>query len=122
MKIIKQDKKTEDRLENVEFKIFDENKNVIYSNLKTNSEGEILIENLIPGKYFIQEIATKDGYVLDDDLLEFDIKYNQQLTIKINNSLKQEPKIEIENKEISKDVQEYEINEKIVKKLPVTGM
>jgi hypothetical protein len=116
IKIIKQDKETEERLENVEFKVLDKDKNVIYMNLKTDANGEIIINNLIPGKYFIQEINSKDGYVLNDDLLEIEVKYNQELIIKINNSLEEIPEVEIEQKEISKTV------EQVIKKLPVTGM
>ena len=114
VKIIKQDKETEERLENVGFRIFDQNKNVIYSNLKTDSNGEILINNLIPGKYFIQEVNSKEGYILDDDLLEFDVLYNQELVLTITNSLKSE--------EIPKTVEKQEVSKEVIKRLPVTGM
>lgn len=131
LKVIKQDQDTEERLENVEFNIFDSNKEIIYSNLKTDSNGEIEITNLIPGKYYIKEVNAKDGYVLSDELIEFDISFNQELTLKINNLFKKTPNIEIEEKETTKIVEQQEIIEKVqenkvsetvVKKLPVTGM
>ena len=131
VKIIKQDQDTEERLENVEFNILDSNKQVIYSNLKTDSNGEIEITNLIPGKYYIKEINAKDGYLLSDELIEFDVSFNQELTLKINNLFGKTPKIEKEEKETTKTVeqtenvktvQEKKVSETLVKKLPVTGM
>ena len=113
VKIIKQDKETKEKLENVEFNILDSNKKIIYSNLKTNSEGEIQITNLLPGKYYIQEANAKDGYILKEELIEFDIEFNQELTITIDNSLDKKPEIQISKKQINKEIE---------KKLPVTGM
>lgn len=113
IKIIKQDKETKERLENVEFNILDENKQIIYSNLKTNSQGEIQLENMLPGKYYIQETNSKDGYLLDKKLIEFEIQLNEELTITIDNLLEKTTEIEIIQNDIS---------ETIIKKLPVTGM
>lgn len=113
VKIIKQDAETKEKLENVEFNILDNNKNIIYANLKTNSSGEINITNLIPGKYFIQETNAKDGYLINEELIEFEISLNEELKITINNSFEKNTEIEINKKEISTNV---------LKKLPVTGM
>lgn len=113
LRIIKQDKETKERLENVEFKILDNNKEIIYSNLKTNEKGEIEVKNLLPGKYYIQETNAKDGYLINEELIEFDISLNQTLTMTINNLFEKEPEIETEEKEVT---------ETVVKKLPVTGM
>lgn len=131
VKVIKQDQDTEERLENVEFNIFDSNKQIIYSNLKTDTNGEIEITNLIPGKYYIKEVNAKDGYVLSDELIEFDVSFNQELTLKINNLLGKTPTIKteekettktVEQKEIIEAVQEKKVSETVIKKLPVTGM
>lgn len=113
VKIIKQDEETKERLQNVEFNILDSNKEIIYSNLKTNEKGEIEIKNLLPGKYYIQETNTKDGYLLSEELIEFEISLNETLTITINNLF--------EKKSIP-ETNEKEITETVVKKLPVTGM
>lgn len=110
LKIIKQNGETKERLEGVEFNILDKNKQIVYSNLKTNEQGEIELNNLLPGKYYIQEIKTKEDYLLNEDLVEFEIEYNQELEIIIDNSKKEKPKIQIST--IKKDI----------KKLPVTGM
>lgn len=45
----------------MEFNILNENKDIIFANVKTDSNGEINIKNLIPGKYYIQETNTKSG-------------------------------------------------------------
>lgn len=106
IKIIKQDKETKERLENVEFNIYDENKNIIYANLKTNKDGEIEINNFLPGKYYIQESKSKDGYNINNDFTEFIVDFNQSLILEVDNS-----------KIINKNIKEV-----VMKKLPITGM
>lgn len=113
LKIIKQDKETEERIEGVEFNILDENKNIIYANLKTDVNGEIEVKNLLPGKYFIQETKAKDGYLTNDELIEVDIELNQEVTVTIDNLFEEKPEIEITQEELETT---------LVKKLPVTGM
>ena len=135
LKIIKQDKETKKRLANVEFDILDSKQNVIYANLKTNENGEIQIENLIPGEYYIKETNTKDGYVLDNNIIKFTVKLNEECTITVNNTYEEIQEPTKSNKEISneinnkKETYEQQINTKeethtinSVKKLPVTGM
>ena len=131
IKIIKQDQETKERLENVEFNILDNNKNIIYANLKTNNKGEIQINNLIPGKYYIQETSSKDGYILDEKLIEINVKLNEELTVTINNLFEKRPKDEPEETETTETIKQVEIiherpqktkSETVVKKLPVTGM
>lgn len=113
IKVIKQDVKTKERLEGVEFQILDKDKKVVYANLKTNKNGEISVTNLIPGKYYLKETNAKEGYITDNKLIEFSVKLNQKLTITVNNSLEENPEINIE---------ENEMEETVIKKLPKTGM
>ncbi len=42
--------------------------------LTTNSEGEILSDKLIPGKYKIKETTQPVGYILNDETFEVDVK------------------------------------------------
>ena len=93
IKIIKQDKETKARLENVEFNILDKDKKVIFANLKTNKNGEINLENFIPGKYFIQETNPLDGYLSNNELLEFNVNLNEKLTVTIDNLFEKKPDI-----------------------------
>lgn len=109
--IVKQDKDTKAVLENVEFEILDENKEVVYSGIKTNNEGKIVIENLIPGKYFVREVNSINGYEKYDELISTELMLNEQVTINVYNA-KEEPIIEIDKNEKTKSV----------RKLPVTGM
>lgn len=111
--IIKQDEETEEKLQGVQFQLLDENKNVIYTNLETDENGRIEIENLIPGKYYIKETRTISGYEIYEDLIEVDISLNEEMTVTVNNHEEEIPKIEktTDNKEVS--------NKRI---LPVTGM
>lgn len=108
--IEKIDSQTGEKLANVEFQLLDENKDVVYTGLKTNKDGKIIIQNLNPQKYYIKETKTIDGYEIYEDLIEVDIKLNEELTVTINNNKKEKPVIEKNEREIS------------VRKLPVTGM
>lgn len=111
--IIKKDKETGENLQGVEFQVLDENKNVIYTNLKTDENGKIIVENLIPGKYYIKETRTISGYEIYEDLIEVDISLNEEMTVTVNNHEEEIPEIEktIDNKEVT--------SKRI---LPVTGM
>lgn len=110
--IIKEDEETKEKIEGVEFEILDENKNVVYNELKTDKEGNISIENLVPGRYYIRETNAKDGYLIYKDLIKIDIELNQQITITVNNKKEEKPKIETSKTNIK-------VSNKI---LPVTGM
>lgn len=115
--IIKQDVETKKKIEGVEFELLDENKNVVYSDLKTNNEGKIEIKNLIPGKYYLSETKAKEGYEKYEELIELRLALHEQYTVTVNNNQEERPKIEIEEKEKGK-----EVSSSAVKKLPVTGM
>ena len=110
--ILKQDEDTNEKLEGVEFELLDENKNVVYNGLKTDKDGKINIENIVPGRYYIKETNTKDGYLRFEDLIKIDINLNEQMTVTVNNKKEEKPKIET-----SKNT--TEVSKKIV---PVTGM
>ena len=110
--IIKKDKDTGEKIENVEFELLDENKNIVYTGLKTDAEGKIEIDNVIPGKYYLRETKSVEGYEKYEELIEFELTLNEQITIEVNNTKKDEPEVEIYKPKRTKEV----------KKLPVTGM
>lgn len=85
IEILKKDAETENVLKNAKFNILDENKNVIYSDVTTDENGKAVVENIMPGKYFIQEIKSPDGYTIYDELVEIDVELNQKYTVNINN-------------------------------------
>ena len=100
------------------FTLLDENKNVVYTDLKTDENGKVEIENLVPGKYYLKEIKAPEGYYGYDEELEIEVKYNESLKITVNNYKipedKEEEKPQDENK-ITVGKKEEE------KKLPRTG-
>ena len=114
--IVKKDQESGDVLQGVEFQILDENKNVVYTDLKTNEDGKIEINNLVPGTYYLQETKTIDGYELYDQLIRVDLNLNQEVTVTVNNRKEDVPEIETKE-QTSKEVKNLD-----VKKLPVTGM
>ncbi len=114
--IIKEDKQTKKKIEGVEFELLDENKKVVYADLKTNQDGRIEINHLIPGRYYLRETKAKEGYEKYEELIEIELSLHEQYTITVNNNPEEKPKIEIEKKTKSK-----EITASTIKKLPVTG-
>lgn len=115
--IIKEDEKTKERLENTEFELLDQDRRVVYSDLKTDQEGRIEIKYLIPGKYYLRETKAKEGYESYEELIELQVALHEQYTITVNNNKQEKPKIEIEKKIKSK-----ELSSATMKTLPVTGM
>ena len=119
--IVKKDQETGDVLQGVEFELLDENKNVVYSDLKTDKKGKIEIENLLPGTYYLKETKTVEGYDLYEQLIRVDFKLNQEITVTVNNTKEEVPTIETKEN-TSKEVNSVELTNEKVKKLPVTGM
>lgn len=115
--LIKEDGKTKERLDNTEFELLDENKNVVYSDLKTDKEGKFEINHLIPGKYYLRETRAKEGYEEYEELIELQVALHEQYTVIVNNNQQEKPKIEVEKK-----VKNKEVSSSTVKRLPVTGM
>ena len=132
IEVYKQEKNTKRPLEGVSFKLLNKDKEVIYSDLKTDKNGKITITGIMPGKYYLQEIQTLEGYVRYDEDIEIDVELNEKFKVTVNNS--KETKIEIEKSQkeltVSKELEKTQITEKatetenvkVIKKLPVTGM
>lgn len=100
LRIVKKEYGTDKLLPNVKFNLLDENKNVVFENLITNGNGEVILENLFPGKYFIQEIETLEGYNLYTDLIEINLDLNEEFTATVNNTKKVVENFEKEFEEI----------------------
>lgn len=113
--IIKEDEKTKERLEGAEFQLLDENKKIVYADLKTNKEGKIEIKHLLPGKYYLKETKAKEGYERYEEEIELQVGLHEQTTITVNNNKEEKPKVEIEKSTKSKQIS-------AMKTLPVTGM
>ena len=86
IKVIKTDADTKQTLAGVGFTLFDENKAAIAS-FVTDEKGEIFIDKLPIGKYYLQENSTLENYVLDDRMQEIDLtSKNLQQVLQIENS------------------------------------
>ena len=135
LKILKQEKDSKITLEGVEFQLLDSEEKVILQSLITNKNGEILIENLAPGAYYLKEIKTLPGYVLYDKNIKIDIGLNENVNVIVNNS--KEKNIEISKNETNIEVGQTEKNiieksnetnilseknQTNIQKLPKTGM
>lgn len=119
--IQKRDKETGEALKKAKFEILDKNQKVIRV-AETNEKGEIILDKLMPGTYYIIEVKAPDGYALDMELQQIDIKLNEKIMLKIDNS-----KIAIiNNPEQPEKPEEPQVVEELpvveVPKLPVTGM
>lgn len=112
--IQKKEEETNKKLPGVEFELLNEKQEIVYSGLKTDENGRIIIENLLPGIYYLREVNGLDGYEKYDELIKIDLDLNQQITVTVNNRKEEEPKLEIDKKEQT-------VSNKVVKKLPVTG-
>lgn len=117
--ILKQNQETKEPLQGVKFQLLDENKQVIYTDLTTNKEGIITIENLLPGKYYIQEMETLENYEVYDKYIEIELKLNEETKVTVNNLQNEEiPEIEKINTEL--EVEQINSSKEII--LPKTGM
>ena len=121
IKIIKKDEEG-NTLKNAVFELLDENKNIIKTNLATNEQGEIDIENVQPGQYYVKEIVAPAGYQNLDRSIEINVKFNEELSVIVRNQKEEQPTVEIERNELefSNIVEKVEKTE--VVKLPKTGM
>ena len=100
-------------------------------NLVTDENGEITLENMLPGMYYICEIETLDGYNLYTDLIDVDLDLNEEFEVTVNNTTREITEIDktFENVEVIPQYTETVYNvenratilkENNIKKLPVT--
>lgn len=114
--IIKKDQETGKLLEGVEFELLDDKENVVYTGLKTDENGKIEINNIVPGIYYLKETNATDGYIGYNQLIKIETELNQEVTVTVNNRKEDGPTIE------TKKTGNKEVLSKEIKKLPVTGM
>ena len=70
---------TTKKLENVLFGVYDENKNLI-KKIYTDKNGYAEITNLKLGVYYIKELETSKGYILDNKEYKIELTYKDQYT------------------------------------------
>ena len=100
IRIVKIDKENNEiRIPNVEFEILDEEENYIET-LITDDEGIAESSDLPIGNYKIKETKTDDKYILEDSILEVEVKEGKMEELKVENERK---KGKIKIIKISKD-------------------
>ena len=122
--ITKTDDKTGKKLEGVEFELLDKDQNKIYTEITTNKDGMAIIDNLLPGIYYVKETRTLEGYQLYSKLIKVELELNEETTVNVINS-EEEQEIYKEEKKTELAVKEEQSGIKVketVQKLPKTGM
>ncbi|WP_019240654.1 MULTISPECIES: SpaA isopeptide-forming pilin-related protein [Bacillus] len=73
------------KLKDAEFKLIDENNKIVKDSsgkeligLVTDKDGELVVKDLNPGKYYFVETKAPAGYLLDSKPIAFEIKKNQE--------------------------------------------
>ncbi|WP_220779440.1 SpaA isopeptide-forming pilin-related protein, partial [Bacillus paranthracis] len=81
--LTKTDATSRETLEHAVFSLLDQNKQVIpeHKELTTNDQGQITVDNLKPGTYYLKETKAPEHYKLDDRLIEVKIKEDQTTVI-----------------------------------------
>lgn len=102
LRVVKKEYNTEKRLSGVKFNLLNENKEIILKDVVTDGNGEIVLNNMFPGKYYLEEVETLDGYVLYTDLIEIGLDYNEEFEVVVNNRIK-------EVTEVVKDYEQVEV-------------
>ena len=87
------------------------------SELYTNEEGEININDILPGRYYIKETKAPEGYENYEQFIQIDVKFNEEITAIVRNSKEEEDTtVEIDRNFIEVSTIKPQI------KLPKTGM
>ena len=93
LKIIKTDYDTLELLSGSEFSLYDTNDNLITSGL-TNLDGELIINDLKYGNYYLVEAKASEGYLLNSGQIPFTIKENGKVvTVEVPNHEVPKPRI-----------------------------
>ncbi|EJR28740.1 SpaA isopeptide-forming pilin-related protein, partial [Bacillus cereus] len=81
--LTKTDAHSREKLEHAVFSLLDQNKQVIpeHKKLTTNDKGQITVDNLKPGTYYLQETTAPEHYTLDSKPITFTIKEDQTTVV-----------------------------------------
>lgn len=94
--IKKIDSYTKEAINGVEFIISNNDDSIIYQGI-TNDQGEIQINNLPIGTYYIKELRPGDGYINNNEINMLEVLENETIEIIIENEKIPEITIEIPN-------------------------
>ncbi|QKS72620.1 LPXTG cell wall anchor domain-containing protein [Paenalkalicoccus suaedae] len=83
LEIVKFDGDTGETLEGVTFTLLDADRDVVESGLVTNADGRIVVDNLAPGTYYVQEVDALEGYVLNEEAVEVTIPLGATAPVRV---------------------------------------
>ena len=116
LKVFKQDSETREVLAGAKFDLLDSEKNVLYTNLTSDENGLILINNLMPGTYYLKETKAPNNYLVYEDYIKLEVGFNEEISIIVNNNKGEKPTIEVTKNKVT-------VKQKMIEnKLPKTGM
>ena len=78
LRIIKIDKVSGDRMPGITFEVYKDGE--LFDTLETDGQGEIVLYDLEPGTYLVQEVRTDDGHVLNSTPQQIELKAGEQRT------------------------------------------
>ena len=84
LRLVKLDSETRAPLEGAAFKLFDE-KRLEVGTYTTSAQGEIYVRELPAGNYFIQEVKSPAGYLLDNTVRAIELLPGKTTTVEIPN-------------------------------------
>lgn len=106
--IIEKDKDTGTMIEGAEFELLDENYNKVLTNIKTNKEGKVVLENMLPGVYYLREVKTADEYHVYPEEIKLELSFGTEIIVKMD---KEKRIIEDKSETSPKDSVEIEASE-----------
>jgi hypothetical protein len=98
LNIRKIDEDTREPIAGIKFQIKNENNKIIGEYI-TDENGNINLEELVPGEYYIKEIETIEGYILDEEEKNINIGYNENIEIEIANKKESKANLDIVKKD-----------------------
>lgn len=130
IKVVKQDADEKVPIQGAHFDLYDESKNIIHTDLVSNEKGEIILNDILPGKYYLRETIAPSGYDIYEDYIPIEIKFNETFSVIVNDQKEQAPEFETGKNGIEVEkAAKKEITEEVVGqvkpkeiKLPKTGM
>ena len=111
--VLKTEEETGEVLENVKFDLLNSDEEKLYEDLTTDKDGKIVIENVLPGKYYIKETESLEGYELNTEVYEVEIKYGEEKELVITNKKIIPPEEPVEEPEPIPDQEEPKKTENI---------
>ncbi len=90
IKIVKKDAQTGETKQGAKFNVLNEKKEVVYANVTTDETGTAILENIIPGRYYIEEVQAPEDYTEYDGLIEIEVGLNETYTVNVENQKEEE--------------------------------